>query len=187
MSTQCFRFTIACFSMPRQPLWAWPTRPIIVPRYCNEIVSSRLKNPITPKFCPGSFSPQNSLCSEQKWEGTMIDQSWCFSPVTIFAAHSLAVFRLSQRAQTKGWFPFLHRNWSTVYPIWKFVLWLDRGPSKLASDQNLGLWTEMGRNCDRSKFMFLSWYSICSPFPWGILTLAAGSEPGACSLSCIMI
>ena len=87
----------------------------------------------------------------------------------------------------RGWFPFLHHNWSTVYPIWKFVLWLDRGPCKLASDQNLGLWTKMGRNYDRSKLMFLSCYYICSPFPCSILTPAARSDPGAGSLSCIII
>ena len=87
----------------------------------------------------------------------------------------------------RGWFPFLNHNWSTVFPIWKFVLLLDRGPSTLASDQNLVLWTKMGRNYYWSKFMFLSCYYIRSPFPCSILTPAARLDPGAGSLSCIII
>ena len=45
----------------------------------------------------------------------------------------------------------------------------------------------MERNYDRSKFMFLSCYYICSPFPCSILNPAARSDPGAGSLSCIII
>ena len=45
----------------------------------------------------------------------------------------------------------------------------------------------MGRNYDRSKFMFLSCYYICSPFPCSILSPAARSDPGAGSLSCVII
>ena len=89
--------------------------------------------------------------------------------------------------RSRCWFPFLHHNWSTVYPIWKFVLSLDRILWTLASDQNLGWWTKIGRKYDPPKLMFLCRYYICCPFSCSILTLAARWHPGASSLSCIII
>ena len=89
--------------------------------------------------------------------------------------------------RTRGWFSFLHHDWSTVYPIWKFIHSLDRRPCTFASKQKLVLSTKMGMNYDRAKFMFLSSSYICSPFPCSILTLAARSEPEGGSVSCIII
>ena len=102
-------------------------------------------------------------------------------PIPLQYSDSRSAFR------PRGWFPFLNHNWSTVFPIWKFVLLLDRVLWTLASDQNLGLWTKIGRKYDPAKLMFLCRYYLCSPFPCCILTLAARWDLGAGSLSCIII